>query len=670
MGTRYYIQYFDFTFSKAICRVFNVMVYFPSSNIKRLVILNALAVLMLGSFRGLAQAPSPFVVQGSASDFGDGCLQITPNIFSTAGIVTNFFPFDLSKNWTLNLRMNFGNVDGNGADGMVFILNEFCEPQLGIGGDIGVHPSMDPSILIEFDTWDNFAARDDIPADHINFYSNGSTNNRLDGSPPVQMSATTANIEDGNYHDVVISWTYNNPTSQTLSVTFDGSVRKTSTGDYLQGIFGGQQFQFWSVSSSTGGARNDHRICVDNPRPPICPGLDSVKLPAPNRGNNYVWTANPSVGPISGQGTDTITVSPLVTTTYSCSFVDFCGQNRTITQTVTVHPKPSVTVNNDTLCSGLATTLTATGANTYSWDTGETGPTITKSPTNDTTFTVIGTNIEGCMDTAVATVNVLYAVELDLNNDTICEGETTTLTADGSTSYTWSTGETTSSINVSPNTTTSYSVTAPGCPVQSVGTVVVNPLPIASVSSTAICNGQGPPGTLTASGAQLYVWSTGATTNTITQSPSTTTTYTVTGTSLGCTGPPATGTITVNPLPVVSVTSATICAAQGPAGTITASGANSYSWNTGDNSASITESPITTTTYTVTGTSLGCTDTETGTIFVNPLPVVSVTSTTIFVQRKGRQVPLQRAVQIPTCGTREKPPPQLLMPQLPLPPTP
>ena len=129
-----------------------------------------------------------------------------------------------------------------------------------------------------------------------------------------------------------------------------------------------------------------------------------------------------------------------------------------------------------------------------------------------------------------------------------------------------------------------------------------------------------------------YSWSpstglSSATASNPTANPTTTTTYTVTktNTASGCT---ATGTVIVtvnNSAPTVTTTgNLSICV--GSSATITASGAVSYVW---DNSlgtvSSVSVSPSTTTTYSVTGTAAnGCTNTAEATITVFPIQTVSV----------------------------------------------
>ncbi|MFM7153451.1 MAG: choice-of-anchor I family protein, partial [Bacteroidota bacterium] len=148
-----------------------------------------------------------------------------------------------------------------------------------------------------------------------------------------------------------------------------------------------------------------------------------------------------------------------------------------------------------------------------------------------------------------------------LNNDGItCSGALVTIAATGGTSYQWSNGSNNAVISVSPVSTTTYTVTATnaaGCTATSSVTITVNPLPAptVSVSETSgatpndgiICSGA--TASLTATGGNSYLWSTGATTATISVTPAATTTYTVTVTNANNCSATATRVITVNPLP-------------------------------------------------------------------------------------------------------------------------
>ncbi len=138
------------------------------------------------------------------------------------------------------------------------------------------------------------------------------------------------------------------------------------------------------------------------------------------------------------------------------------------------------------------------------------------------------------------------------------------------------------------------------------------------VNSPTICEGQS--ANLVATGATSYLWSNGITTSSQTVSPSTSTTYTVTGLS-DCGITTQTATITVNPVPIVNAgLDTTVCA--GTIITLSGSGATSYSWTNGISNA-VPFSVSQTQTYTVTGAANGCSNTDEVTINVNPLPNVN-----------------------------------------------
>jgi len=239
----------------------------------------------------------------------------------------------------------------------------------------------------------------------------------------------------------------------------------------------------------------------------------------------YTWTAPPvntatlNTGPINSPTNFTITVN------------DIC--NKPTTQTITINPvsTPTIVSSSTLICIGSTASLTASGATTYTWSTGVANDTLLVSPNVNTTYTVIGAN-GACTNSAVSTVSVVGIALSVTGNNSICLGQNTTLTALGSTSYTWNTGSNSSAINVSPTTTTNYTVSsiAASCSNTAVYTVSVTPPPTLTVTGTPYCAGQTT--TVTASGANSYTWSTGATTNSIVVSPLVNSTYTLIGSSL------------------------------------------------------------------------------------------------------------------------------------------
>jgi gliding motility-associated-like protein len=329
---------------------------------------------------------------------------------------------------------------------------------------------------------------------------------------------------------------------------------------------------------------------------------------------------------------------PIVSTASASTITYYVSQTITATGcegprspiTVTVNPLPVVTVNSPSTCAGIAVTLSASGANTYSWSTNpvQTGASISVTPLVPTSYTVTGTSTLNCSNSATSNVSINGTLALSVNSETICEGSSTVITAVGATDYVWASGETTASISVSPTTTTTYSVTGTtaGCVGTVTSSVTVNPVPTVTVNSPTVCNGTAASITATPNlTGGTYAWSpTSLTTSTISVTPSATTPYTVTYTLNGCQNT-GTGTVTVNPIPTVTVNSQAICAGDPPA-TLTATPSptgGTYLWNPSSTTAStISMSPTSTTPYTVTYTLNGCSATGSGTITVNPLPVI------------------------------------------------
>ena len=355
----------------------------------------------------------------------------------------------------------------------------------------------------------------------------------------------------------------------------------------------------------------------------ICAG-ESTTLTA-SGGTSYNWS--------NGVSSNTLTVTPTQTTSYTVLVTDANGCQAAASQTVTVNPLPTPAITGTTaICTGTSTTLTASGGVSYNWSTGVSNSTLTVAPTQATTYTVLVTDANGCQASASQTLTVNPLPTPAITGTTfICVGESATLSLTGASGTTlWNTGASTTSIVVVPSTTSSYSVSvtdANGCVSGTSATVLVNDLPTPAISgTTTICIGEST--TLTASGGVTYLWDDGTTSASLTVTPSQTTSYTVTAINGSSCQSSISRTVTVNPLPVLNINGTTeICA--GTSTTLTATGGDTYLWSTGVTGASLSLAPTQTSVYEVTGTltATGCAATISQTLTVNPLPVASITTT-------------------------------------------
>jgi hypothetical protein len=154
----------------------------------------------------------------------------------------------------------------------------------------------------------------------------------------------------------------------------------------------------------------------------------------------------------------------------------------------------------------------------------------------------------------------------------------------------------------------------------------IKALPHVTIVSSAdsICAGSAV--ILTGRGAGTYTWnSVGTIDSTITDKPATTTIYTVTGTTNGCSRS-ASISIKVNQLPIVTISANKDSTCTSNPVILTGSGANTYTWNYGVNTVSVTVTPTLTATYSLTGTDVkNCTNATAKTIKVNPYSDKGVT---------------------------------------------
>ena len=354
--------------------------------------------------------------------------------------------------------------------------------------------------------------------------------------------------------------------------------------------------------------------------------VNSIPVISVNSGticNGQSFTISPSGASTYTYSSGTAVVSPTTNTNYSVSGTSTAGCVSALAavSNVTVNSIPVISVNSGSICNGQSFTISPTGANTYTIQ----GGTAIKTPSVNSSYTVSGTSSAGCLSAlaAVSNVTVNSIPVISVNSGSICNGQSFTMSPSGASTYTYSGG----SAIVSPTTSSNYSVSgtsSAGCvsAIAAVSNVTVNSIPVISVNSGSICNGQS--FTMSPSGASTYTYSGGS----AIVSPNTNTNYSVIGTSsAGCVSAiAAVSNVTVNSIPVISVNSGSIC--NGQSFTISPTGASTYTYSGG----SAVVSPTTNTNYSVSGTSsAGCVSAiaAVSNVTVNSIPVISVNSGSI-----------------------------------------
>lgn len=364
------------------------------------------------------------------------------------------------------------------------------------------------------------------------------------GVPSLTASSSSSAVCSGN------SVTLNGAGAPTF--TWAGGVNSVTNNSAFYPLATQQYTLYGSNSCGTGSTVITVTV---NPTPTL---LTSATPTAVCDGNSatlsvsgaatYSWAAATAPGSV-------MVITPTVSGSYNVSGTSSAGCSANATQIIIVNPNPTLSIgaisNKTLVCPGGPATLTSSGADTYTWNTGPTTSTCVVNPQTTQIYTVTGTyTTTQCAATATLEIDVFSPTLSISSNTAVCFGSAITLTANagaGST-YTWSNGFPFSSINITATTSASYSVIANTSTINNVNCnstgsvfVTVNPNPTVNVVSTrtAICKGEKT--ILTASGGTAFAWSNlSPTTATVEIGPMnliTTAFYTVTGTDInGCQG--------------------------------------------------------------------------------------------------------------------------------------
>lgn len=307
--------------------------------------------------------------------------------------------------------------------------------------------------------------------------------------------------------------------SLTLDAGNAGSTYLWNDGSMNQTLVADSAGQYWvEVTTTAGCIDNDTIEITENPAPVVALGNDTaycagdlfnLMLDADNPGSTYMWNDNSTNQTIAVTSAGQYWVE--VTTASGCIDTD--------TLEVTENALPMVTLGNDTAyCDNEAFALTLDADNvgsTYVWNDNSTQQTLAVNAAG--IYWVEVTNANGCVGTDTLVVTEDAAPMISLSNASICEGDMITLDPGaGFVTYSWNTGPTTQTLDVTAAGTYTVTVTnTAGCSDTAEATITVNPLPMVdlgpdtglSIGNTITLDAGNPGAT--------YAWSTGANTRTI-----------------------------------------------------------------------------------------------------------------------------------------------------------
>jgi hypothetical protein len=443
------------------------------------------------------------------------------------------------------------------------------------------------------------------------------------------MNCTATGVINILVNSTVPVLSINNPSNticlgKTVSLTASGAITYTWTNP---GVVNGQTFTPSSTAAYTVTGQNGCGISVATTTITVAPLSISVlanpalvcqgspaTLTAVSPATSYTWYPN------FLPGSSTI-VTPSANIIYTVSASDgTCSGSQTVAVNTKVTPTLNVSTTATAICEGQQVVISATGANNYTWSPGPlTGPSITVTPNQSLLYTVVGENSVNCFDTKqqAIIVNGSPTLNITATKMLICTGQSATLNVTGGSSYVWTGGSSTSTLSsfaVTPLVTTVYTVTGSQtsntCTSEKTVTISVIVPNLTLPTNTQVCAGNNV--TLTASGADLYSWnsiSTGAVGAFVLQ-PSATSTVTLVATTKSLTvNCPVTHTfvVSVNALPVLTITPTRSVVCKSETNTLTVTGAQTYSWNSTNTANTIVITPTANLTYTVKGTDAnGC----------------------------------------------------------------
>lgn len=221
----------------------------------------------------------------------------------------------------------------------------------------------------------------------------------------------------------------------------------------------------------------------------VCNGSNSVtySIGPVATATSYTWSVPAGATIVSGQGTTSITVNFGSTSGNISVYASNLCDGPVQTLAVTVNPLPTIgstATPGNTVCQGSNVTFNGTGGSTYAWS-GGVNDGVPFTAMTSGTYTVTGTDANGCSNTATANLTVNPLPTVNLGQDvTQCGGNVTLDAQNAGASYLWSTTATTQTINVSNSGTYYVGVmNANGCVNGDTILVTINALPVVDLGA-------------------------------------------------------------------------------------------------------------------------------------------------------------------------------------------
>jgi hypothetical protein len=251
---------------------------------------------------------------------------------------------------------------------------------------------------------------------------------------PVTISGTAA-ICSGSSNTYSVT---NDPSATSYTWTLPGGWTGTSTTNSINTTASATSGNITVTADNSCGSSSPQTLAITVNIIPVTPGtISGTTTVCSGSSNTYSVTNDPSATSytwtLPGGWSGTSTTNTINTTASSTSenitvtADNACGNSSPQTLAITVNPLPNVTANatDNNICTGDPTTLTGGNAVSYVWTGGVTDG-VAFNPGATLTYTVTGTDVNTCSNTATITVTVNNLPAVNFNytgNDTVCVGD-------------------------------------------------------------------------------------------------------------------------------------------------------------------------------------------------------------------------------------------------------